>query len=582
VNVRKYRAALLALRLCLAIGVTIAVTIGVCSSALNAAPNSGKITGVVVDGAGTPQMGATVIVTSSQLLNSASFELLTNDRGRFSTASLPSGAYSIKVTLAGFLPVVEPDIRVNDQHTTLLEIVLGTVFTSFDKLRRQPDQEISSDEWSWVLRASPATRPVLRWQDGDLVLGPRLGSFDHQGNPTDHVRLELTSGSDHPGSISNVADTPGTAFGYEYGLGGLGRMLMAGQFSYEGGSPSGGFVTQWIPAGDTNADNVTTLLIRESQLGATGPSYRGLRLSHDSAFQLGDQVTIRYGADLLAASLDSSATSAIRPRVQAVVRFTPSWQASAIFTTNTWQDAAGTPGTLQATVNQLDQFPTLLRRDGHSVLENGVHEEFAIEHDLSKSATLTASVFHDSSTHTAVFGHGSVSGRDFLPDYFSDVFSYDAGAMSSAGVRLVYDQRLSGNLDMTMIYAYAGALAPNESPVEASLRNELATQYRVSAAARFTAKIPHTGTKLVTSYRWINAPVVSQQDAYGQSTYHIDPYFSLQVRQRLPGFIPGHAEILADCGNIFAQGYVTLATSDGQVILVPTYRFFRGGVSFQF
>jgi hypothetical protein len=150
------------------------------------------------------------------------------------------------------------------------------------------------------------------------------------------------------------------------------------------------------------------------------------------------------------------------------------------------------------------------------------------------------------------------------------------------GLRLVYQQRLTGNLDMTMIYAYAGALAPNESPVEAALRNELATQYRISAAARLTAKVPRTGTKVITSYRWINGPVVSQQDAYGQSTYHLDPYFSLQLRQKLPGFIPGHAEIVADCGNIFAQGYVTLATSDGQVVLVPTYRFFRGGVSFQF
>jgi Carboxypeptidase regulatory-like domain len=574
VNARKYRVAFLALFFCIAIGV--------CSSALSAAPNSGKITGVVMDGAGTPQMGATVIVTSAALFNSASFELLTNDRGRFSTIALPSGIYSIKVTLAGFLPVVEPDIQVNDQHTTLLEIVLGTVFTSFDKLRRAPDQQISSDEWSWVLRTSAATRPVLRWQDGDLVLGPRIGAFDHQGNPTDHARLELTSGSDHPGSVSNVADSPGTAFAYEYGLGELGRMLMAGQFSYEGGSQSGGFVTQWVPSGEASSGSVTTLLIRESQLGATGHTYRGLRLSHDSAFQLGERISIRYGADALAAGLDSSFTTALRPRVEMAVRLSPTWQSSVMFTTNTWQDSSGDAGTLQSTVNQLDQFPTLLRRDGHSVLENGVHEEFAIEHDLSKSASLTASVFHDSSTHTAVFGHGAVSGPDYLSDYFSDVFSYDAGNMSSMGLRLVYQQRLTGNLDMTMIYAYAGALAPNESPVEAALRNELATQYRVSAAARLTAKIPRTGTKLVTSYRWINGPVVSQQDAYGQSTYHLDPYFSLQLRQKLPQFIPGHAEILADCGNIFAQGYVTLATNDGQVVLVPTYRFFRGGVSFQF
>jgi hypothetical protein len=534
-----------------------------------------------MDVSGTPQLGATVIVTSAQLLSVNSLELLTNDRGRFSTASLPPGTYSIKVTLAGFLPVVEPDVQVNDQHTTLLEIVLGTVFTSFDKLRRQPDQQISSDEWSWVLRTSAATRPVLRWQDGDIVLGPRIGAVDHSPN-TEHARLELTSGSTHPGSVSNEADSPGTAFAYEYGLGDLGRLLIAGQFSYEGGSQSSGFVTQWLPSGDANSNTATTLLIRESRLGGDGPMYRGLRFSHDSAFQLGDRVSVRYGADALGAGLDSNLTYALRPRVQMAVRLSPAWQISTLFTTNNWQDEAGPTGTLQSTVNQLDEFPTLLRRDGHSVLENGLHEEFAIEHDLTKSSSLTASVFHDSSTHTAVFGKGNVSGPDYLQDYFSDVFAYDAGNMSSAGVRLVYQQHLTGNLDMAMIYAYAGALAPNESPVEASIRNELATQYRVSAAARLTAKIPHSGTKLTTSYRWINGPVVSQQDAYGQSTYHIDPYFSLELRQKLPSFIPGHAEILADCGNIFAQGYVTLATNDGQVVLVPTYRFFRGGLSFQF
>ena len=51
-----------------------------------------------------------------------------------------------------------------------------------------------------------------------------------------------------------------------------------GQFSYEGGSQSGGFVTQWLPSGDAGSSNsVTTLLIRESQLGAAGPELLQLR-----------------------------------------------------------------------------------------------------------------------------------------------------------------------------------------------------------------------------------------------------------------------------------------------------------------
>ena len=563
------------------LGVVLCLVLCAVSAPLAAAPNSGKITGLVVDAAGTPQMGATVVVTADQLVNSLSFELLTNDRGRFSTSTLPAGLYSVKVTLAGFLPAIEQDIRVSDQHTTLLEIVLGSVFTSFEKLRRQPDQQVSSDEWSWVLRASAATRPVLRWQDGDVVLGVRSSNFDNPQHQGDRTRVEFSSGSDHPGSITNVADSPGTAFAYNYGLGDLGSLLMAGQFSYSGSSEAGGFVAQWRPSGESGSGPVTTLLLRESRLGAAGPSFRGMRMSHDSSFQLGDQVSVRYGADFIAAGLQGTTTS-LRPRAEVAFRWSPTWQASMLVTTNTWQDSTGAPGDLQSTLNQLDAFPTLLLHGGHPVLEDNLHEEIAVEHDLSKKSSITAAVFHDTSSHTAVFGRGAVSGPDYLPDYFSDVFAYDAGELSSVGARLVYQQKLTSNLDMTMIYAYGGVLAPNESPVEAALRNELATQYRVSAAARFTAKIPHTGTKIVSGYKWINGPAVSQQDSYGQSVYHLDPYLSIQVRQKLPGFIPGHAEVLADCGNLLAQGYVTLATSDGQVVLVPTYRFFRGGLSFQF
>jgi hypothetical protein len=563
------------------LGVVLCLVLCAVSAPLAGAPNSGKITGLVVDAAGTPQMGATVVVTADQLINGLSFELLTNDRGRFSTSTLPAGLYSVKVTLAGFLPAIEQDIRVSDQHTTLLEIVLGSVFTSFEKLRRQPDQQVSSDEWSWVLRASAATRPVLRWQDGDVVLGVRSNRFDNPQHQGDRTRVEFSSGSDHPGSITNVADSPGTAFAYNYGLGDLGSLLMAGQFSYSGSSEAGGFVTQWLPSGESGSGPVTTLLLRESRLGAAGPSFRGMRMSHDSSFQVSDHVSVRYGADFIAAGLQGTTTS-LRPRAEVAFRLSPTWQASMLVTTNTWQDSTGAPGDLQSTLNQLDAFPTLLLHGGHPVLEDNLHEEIAVEHDLSKKSSITAAVFHDTSSHTAVFGRGAVSGPDYLPDYFSDVFAYDAGELSSVGARLVYQQKLSGNLDMTMIYAYGGVLAPNESPVEAALRNELATQYRVSAAARFTAKIPHTGTKIVSGYKWISGPAVSQQDSYGQSVYHLDPYLSIQVRQKLPGFIPGHAEVLADCGNLLAQGYVTLATSDGQVVLVPTYRFFRGGLSFQF
>ena len=54
---------------------------------LAAAPHSGVISGVVVDQTGTPQMGATVLVSSQQIFTVSTIKLFTNDRGRFSTIS---------------------------------------------------------------------------------------------------------------------------------------------------------------------------------------------------------------------------------------------------------------------------------------------------------------------------------------------------------------------------------------------------------------------------------------------------------------------------------------------------------------
>jgi hypothetical protein len=544
------------------------------------APNSGKISGVVLDSSGTPQMGATVFVSSDQLLGSSA-ELLTNDRGRFSTALLPSGTYSIKVTLAGFLPVMEEHILVNDERTTLLEIVLGSIFSSLERLQRQSDQPIAADEWTWVLRSASATRPVLRWQDDGEIFGVPPGQFETAQNQAGRMRLELTSGSDHPGSVSNPADTPGTALVYDLSLGGHDQLLMASQFSYESGSYSGGFATQWIPSGEPGVGPVTTILIRQSQLGPDGPTFRGLRMSYDNSFVIGDRISLRYGSDFVMAGL-AGTTASVRPRAEMAVQLAPTWQVSVLAAANGWQNSAGDQSTLQSALNTLDQFPILLMRDGHSVLENGLHEELAIEHAFSKNATLTVALFNDRSTHTAVFGHGSVAGPDYLQDFFSNVFAYDAGESSSLGTRVAYHQKFSDNVTATVIYEYAGALSPTEDPSQAALRNQLAMRYRQSVGGRLTARVPRIGTKFTAGYKWINGPAVSAMDPYGESLYHLDPYLSLGIHQPLPSFIPGHAELLADCGNLFAQGYVPLATPDGRVVLIPTYRFIRGGLSFQF
>ncbi len=547
-----------------------------------AAPNVSKISGVVVDPAGTPQMGATVLVSSERLLSASPIQLLTNDRGRFSTSMLPAGLYSIRVTLAGFLPAIEQHVEVNEQHATLLEIVLGSVFSSFEKLRRQSDEPVSTDDWTWVLRTSAATRPVLRWQDDSIALD--TAALQDSGDSAQaqhlHGRLELTSGADHPGSIGDLADSPGTAFVYDVGLGGKSRFVMAGQFSHEDGSASGGFAGEWLPSGLVGDGPVTTILVRESRLGPGGPTFRGLRLSHEDQLALGKIVSLRYGADFVVAGFNGT-TSALRPRAEVALQLARTWQASAIVATHPWQDDAGSSGALQSVLDTLDAFPTMLVRNGRPLLENGLHEEISIDHAWGSHADLVVSVFHDLSSHTAVIGRGGSGGPDYLQDYFSQAFAYDGGSSSSGGARLVYREKFSNSLSTTVVYAYAGALAPN-GVTSTDLREELATRYRQSLAAAFSATIPRFGTKFTTSYKWLGGPTVSRQDAYGESLYHVDPFLSMEIRQPLPSVFPGHMEVQANMGNLLAQGYVPISAGDGSVILIPSYRYFRGGLSLQF
>src|SRR6202043_1293734 len=101
--------------------------------------------------------------------------------------------------------------------------------------------------------------------------------------------------------------------------------------------------------------------------------------------------------------------------------------------------------------------------------------------------------------------------------------------------------------------------APQDATAEEALRSQLTTQSRHSLAARTSTTIPHLGTRLTAGYKWISGASVSQQDAYGESFYQIDPYLSLGIRQPLPGFLSGHMEVQADAGNLLAQGYVPIA-----------------------
>ena len=561
-------------------------SIGANTSVAQAKAAAGKLSGIVRDTTGTPQMGATVEIVPEAAIKAASLGLLTNMQGIFQGERIAPGLYTVRVTLAGFLPTIQQHVRISAHVTTVVRVELESMFASLDQLRRQPSTaSVESDDWKWVLRSASITRPVLQWADGGSAIATNASSDANTVGP--RARLDFTDGARRPGSASNLPSAPGTAFGYDLDLGGVSRLLLAGQVNYQNEIAGGGIATVWLPTGSLGAGPHSALVLRESKLGPDGPTFRGVRMEQGGALPLGDRALLRYGAEYVLVGMVKSATS-LRPHLELDTRVTDAWQGALIFAE---EPGAANPldsdereigSELAAALNEFDSFPTLLWRGGRPVLEGGWHEEIAAERKLGSHGNLQVAAFHDDNRHVAVFGRGSdLPAADYFQDYFSNGFAYDGGSSGNWGMRLAVREKISDNLEVTAIYAYAGALSPTDI-LNASTRDMLRDTMHNSVGGSVSTKLPRLHTKLNAGYKWVGGEAVSRLDAYGESLYQIDPFLHVGVRQPLPKFAPGRWEAIANCDNLFAQGYVSVNTQDGRAVLVPAFRTFRGGLSVQF
>ena len=550
------------------------------AAAAQSMPVFGQLTGVVRDTTGTPQMGASVQVVAEGAGLTRAPAYLTNPQGIFRGERLAPGLYTVRVTLAGFLPTVEQHVRVTAHLTTLVRIELESMLASLDRLRRQPASSTETDDWKWVLRSAAAARPVLQWMEES-----RRNRRESPG-ALPHARLELTSGARRPGSVSNVAEAPATAFAYSQKLRGSGKLLLAGQMSYER-APAGGLAAIWLPGGSLDIGKQTTLVLREARLGLDGPVFRGVRLDQSGVVALGERVAVRYGAEYVLVGLGRSA-SALRPRTEVAVRVNDDWSAALIFAAQPgapFQPFGGESRSnreLVTALAQLDAFPALLWRNGRPVLEGGWHEELSAQRKLGARGSLQIAGFHDDNRHVALFGRGGdVSSNEFLRDFFSNGFVTDGGSSSAWGARVAAREKVSENTEVTVVYALAGALVPEET-LGQEFRDALRTRQRHTLSADVRSRVPRLGTQVHAGYKWVNERTLSRPDAYGEALFQNDPYLHLGVRQALPKFTRGHWEALAECQNLLAQGYVPVPGREGNMVLLSAFRSFRGGLSVQF
>lgn len=113
----------------------------------------------------------------------------------------------------------------------------------------------------------------------------------------------------------------------------------------------------------------------------------------------------------------------------------------------------------------------------------------------------------------------------------------------------------------------------------------LVTAKRHSAAAKLSGTAPGSKTKVIASYRWLNASALTPVDMFNASAGETDPYLSFFIRQPIPTMhiLPNGLEALIDVRNLLAQGYRPVLSADGSTVyLVQGTRCIRAGLTFNF
>ncbi len=564
---------------------------------------SGSIAGVVSDSRGVPQMGATVILYNHQ--DRQLGKVLTDQDGQFHLAGLYPSLYSLRVTLASFVPAVRQDISVEAGRLSRLHVRLNTLFSSIQL--DYPNIEngtLISDDWKWVLRSASDVRPVMRFREEPVGASqsPPVAVFaDMRGI------LSLSAGAGPMvASAASQADL-GTAFAMATSLYGDSLLQLSGNFGYgsQNGVPAAAFRTSYSRelAGGKPVVSVTMrqLYMPErmaSMLAGADegmPILRSLSASVDNRTQVTDNVSVQYGTQVDAVSFLDRLTY-----LSPYARLT--WAASNVtdvelaYSSGNAQSEVGDSGAddadLRQDLNTLGMFPRLSLADRNARLQRGQECQIAVARKLGSRA-VRLSAYRELLSDAAITMVAPAAllmggmGGNVLPDLFSNSSIFNAGNFDMTGLDAAFTQNLGEHVSATVSYGNEGALTAwhqelvSNSPDE--LRSMIHAGRRQAVTARIAVTIPRTGTHLIASYqttigdgRWVMA-----DNPYSMQPGQSLPGLNIGVRQPIPG-LGKRVEATADLRNIMAQGYLGINTSGGPLWLVDNPRSVRGGLAFIF
>lgn len=566
----------------------------------------GSMAGLVRDDRGLPQMGATVILLSSE--GRSLRRVYTDDRGGFLINDLFPGLYGVRVSFPSFLPALRDKILIEAGGRSYLDVRLAGLLSSVQLVYPEKgDWRDMSEDWKWVLRTASATRPVLRYLPGDDREGQSVtrkisGAFgDVQG------LVRVSAGDGGPVSGLGSESDLGTAVAVAASLFGNSNVIVSGNLGYGTmhGAPSAGFHTSYsreMPYGAQPEISVTVRqLFRPFEAGQIlfGPPGRSaaalqtFTLGYQDRVSLGDTAELEYGFlydsvsfldRLNYVSTFGKLTYNLDDSTHVILRYADGVPRA---------DADVTGGdSLGRNLSALAVYPRMSLLGGRSTLQRGEHLEAGVQKQVG-AGVFEVAAYRDNFSNTAITAiasGGLYTNGDLLPDLFSTSSTFNGGSYQVSGYRASYSRKLNDHLRAGVAYGLSGVLAPERGVLFTDDPNELRSILKVhnehSVTTQVVAQLPQSHTSVSSSYQWTSrASSVTVPDLFNSSDTRALPGLNITVRQPLPQFsyLPGRFEAMAEFRNLLAQGYVPVVTTDGRrTLLIQSVRSFRGGLNFVF
>lgn len=587
-------------------------------------PITGNLLGSVLDSNGTPQMGATVLLFNKY--NRRIAKALTAPDGRFAFASLPVDLYSVRVSLASFLPVSRDRVAVKTGVDSILQIHLATLFSSIEVSYRVPVQAMT-DDWKWALRSSPATRPITRFMPVDLSISDEADNRNHGLHPHifsgTHAMLSVSGGDTGLIDSDSASTDLGTGFAVSTNVFGKNQVQLAGSYGQSGfaGPAAMGLCAIYSRNADAGMlSNPPEVTLTVSQLGGLGspvtgqlaggtasngsiPVLRTMSLSFYNTADPLDNVHVEYG--MTGESVDYlQHTSRVSPFGRITVAMGAAGDVIAAYSDGGRPDelrahqqnqagAGEVPAQMDdllTAVNALARLPQVSVRDGRLELQRTQNYELGYR-KMHGSRTYSASAFVEDVSNGRMNVDGNLSALDaddLLSDGISRTSTYNIGSYHRHGFLTSVDQRLNETMDFAVAYGRMGGFIGDSSGSWGDSGGQQGFLNRGTynvASANLKTVSPVTGTKISANYGWVDDRAIIPNHVFTTQNTYVMPGLNIMVKQPLPSFfgMPGRLELTADLRNLLAQGYIPLSSGDGQTLLVvQAPRSIRGGLNFVF